>query len=648
MTSKPAGMRLAAPGSCSTPALPGRCWTSVGMPSSATRCGSGPSSSSRTRGSKRVAVQPFEHVDEHVLRAAQPAVGRDEKDAHPVPILPRLLQTGAARVDEWVHVRSGTRVMISLLCTITVLGCADSALGARPPGATAPASSTSPSPPTRPSTASRRRRPPARQQWMRDKYWRMRAYSPYFDTRTAWYHPRLVLQGRLRDLSGRDRGSRRTSTCATRRAASSTSGTTAAAAPARSSRVTSAPRPTAPPGSPTPSASYAQGYKGLFVDDVNMEQRISDGNGNLQWPVDPRTGQHDDRAAWRRYMAEFMEQIRRELPGAEIVHNSLWFDGDADPYIQRQHNAADLIEIERGVNDSGLRGGEGSVSLRTLLKLIDRRQAARQGRDPRRLGPDRRRAHVRPRRVLPDLHRARRAGQQPRGHARRLVVGLRHRPRRGARRALRPAHRRHPPRLHGRHGAAEHAGHADAHGHARRRLQGPRRRAAHHRHARRRAPASCWCAWAPWSRAADRHRDGRRPAGPGRPRSPRSRPRHADADADADPDRPGGQDHGQEVSRSPASPASAARSRSPAASTAPAPAPSSSSSSARRAASGRPSRRSPPASPATAPSRPRSRPPRPASHRVQAHFKGTKIATASISSFRTFTALPKGAWPFPA
>ncbi len=63
-------------------------------------------------------------------------------------------------------------------------------------------------------------------------------------------------------------------------------------------------------------------------------------------------------------MAEFMEQIRRELPGAEIVHNSLWFDGDSDPYVRRQHDAADLIEIERGINDSGLRGGEGFWSLR--------------------------------------------------------------------------------------------------------------------------------------------------------------------------------------------------------------------------------------------------------------------------------------------
>src|SRR5262249_45554602 len=28
---------------------------------------------------------------------------------------------------------------------------------------------------------------PAEEQWMRDHYWRMLAYSPYFDTRTAWY-----------------------------------------------------------------------------------------------------------------------------------------------------------------------------------------------------------------------------------------------------------------------------------------------------------------------------------------------------------------------------------------------------------------------------------------------------------------------------
>ena len=122
-----------------------------------------------------------------------------------------------------------------------------------------------------------------------------------------------------------------------------------------------------------------QGYKGLFVDDVNMSLRISDGNGNLQWPVDPRTGTTMTAENWRRYLAEFMEQIRREIPGAEIVHNSLWFDGDSDPYVRRQHDAADLIEIERGINDSGLRGGEGFWSVKTLFKFIDRLHARGKG-----------------------------------------------------------------------------------------------------------------------------------------------------------------------------------------------------------------------------------------------------------------------------
>ena len=124
---------------------------------------------------------------------------------------------------------------------------------------------------------------------------------------------------------------------------------------------------------------YLKGYKGLFVDDVNMSLRISDGAGNLKWPVDPRTGTTMTAENWRRYLAEFMEQLQRELPGAEIVHNSLWFDGDSDPYVRRQLDAADLIEIERGINDSGLRGGEGFWSVKTLFKFIDRLHARGKG-----------------------------------------------------------------------------------------------------------------------------------------------------------------------------------------------------------------------------------------------------------------------------
>lgn len=271
------------------------------------------------------------------------------------------------------------RAMISLLCAISVLGCSSSAFAAAPvrdrEGIVHFAKSAD-------STFDKYSQYPSleRQQWMRSKYWRMRAYSPYFDTRTSWFSKAwfykdayAIYPGEsiattnqewiLRDAQGRklyiwyDCGGG------------------------------SCPQYAADIGSPQFRAhwiadarrSYNAGYHGIFVDDVNMELRISDGYGNLQWPVDPRTGAPMNEASWRRYMAEFMEQIRREFPSAEIVHNSLWFNGDADPYIQRQLAAADMIEIERGVNDSGLRGGEGVVSLRTLLKFVDRRHANGQG-----------------------------------------------------------------------------------------------------------------------------------------------------------------------------------------------------------------------------------------------------------------------------
>ena len=269
------------------------------------------------------------------------------------------------------------RLMISLLCTLTVLGCADSAFGAAPGRDRAGVihfAKSADSSFDRFSQAPT----PARQQWMRTKYWRMRAYSPYFDTRTAWYQRAWFYKDAMAIYPGetgvpsdfylRDAQGRKLYVWYDCGGGSCSQFAGDIGSPAfRAAWIADAKR------------SYAQGYQGLFVDDVNMQQRISDGYGNLQWPLDPRTGQLMNEQSWRRYMAEFMEQIRRELPGAEIVHNSLWFDGDADPLIRRQQDAADLIEIERGINDSGLRGGEGSVSVRTLLKLIDRLQARGKG-----------------------------------------------------------------------------------------------------------------------------------------------------------------------------------------------------------------------------------------------------------------------------
>ena len=57
-------------------------------------------------------------------------------------------------------------------------------------------------------------------------------------------------------------------------------------------------------------------------------------------PIDPRTGQAMTEADWRRYMAEFTEQIRAALPGKEIVHNAIWFAGHDDPVRPARARAA--------------------------------------------------------------------------------------------------------------------------------------------------------------------------------------------------------------------------------------------------------------------------------------------------------------------
>ena len=115
----------------------------------------------------------------------------------------------------------------------------------------------------------------------------------------------------------------------------------------------------------------AKGYDGIFVDDVNMEMKVSNGAGNFVRPMDPRTGQPMTDANWRRYMAEFTEAIRAAFPDKEITHNSLWWMDRNDPYVQRQVAAADNIEMERGFNDGGIGGGTGQWSFSNYLSYVD-------------------------------------------------------------------------------------------------------------------------------------------------------------------------------------------------------------------------------------------------------------------------------------
>ncbi|HEV2981511.1 MAG TPA: putative glycoside hydrolase [Solirubrobacteraceae bacterium] len=122
-------------------------------------------------------------------------------------------------------------------------------------------------------------------------------------------------------------------------------------------------------------ATLAHGYHGLFIDDVNMEQRVSDGSGTLVAPIDDATGQPMTAEAWRRYMSVFMQEVRAALPGVEIAHNVEWLADTprraSDALIAAEIRAADYVNLERGVNDTGIRGGDGPYSLSGFLAYID-------------------------------------------------------------------------------------------------------------------------------------------------------------------------------------------------------------------------------------------------------------------------------------
>jgi len=222
----------------------------------------------------------------------------------------------------------------------------------------------------------------SQQQWMRDHFFRMSVYSPFFDSKTSWYpnawgyvdlyalykgsnvavqHPDWI----LRDGSGR-----------------------AMYIPYGCNNG-SCPQYAGNPGNlafrqyiiQAVSTMAARGYKGVWMDDVNMWFRVGDGYGNETPPIDPNTGTYMTWDNWRRYIAEFTEAIRAAVPRMEIVHNTIWYAGlsgvrDMDPFIRREIAAADYINLERGVNDDGLTGGTGDWALRTFFGFIDRVHAA--------------------------------------------------------------------------------------------------------------------------------------------------------------------------------------------------------------------------------------------------------------------------------
>jgi hypothetical protein len=220
----------------------------------------------------------------------------------------------------------------------------------------------------------------AQQSFMRSHYWRMRVYAPYFDSRLSWYRDGWVYQDAyaiypsssvltdhpdwiLRDGAGNKLwvqfacgGGKCTQYAAD-----------IGNPDFRAWWIAGA------------KAKLKAGYRGLFIDDVNMAERVSDGYGQETKPVDPRTGAPMNETAWQHYMADFMVQVRAAIPDAEIVHNTIWTVGDASNDLKRQLGAADFIELERGFNDGGIVGGSSKFGWQTLASFIDRRHGSGQG-----------------------------------------------------------------------------------------------------------------------------------------------------------------------------------------------------------------------------------------------------------------------------
>jgi hypothetical protein len=215
----------------------------------------------------------------------------------------------------------------------------------------------------------------AERAWMRDHYWRMRGYAPFFNQALGWAPPSHFYQD-LYAIYNDGEGEQ-----------------TVAQHPdwvlrdAQGRRLFipygcgggSCPQYAADVGNPEfreqwiaeAGSRLAAGYEGIFIDDVNLEMRVGNGAGDEVRPIDPRTGSQMSVANWRRYVAEFTEEIRDAFPDVEIVHNSLWWVDHSNPYVKRQTDAADVIELERGFNDPGLTGGGGKYGYRTYLDHVE-------------------------------------------------------------------------------------------------------------------------------------------------------------------------------------------------------------------------------------------------------------------------------------
>jgi Hypothetical glycosyl hydrolase family 15 len=225
---------------------------------------------------------------------------------------------------------------------------------------------------------------PETQAWLRAHMWRMTVFSPYFDEKTSWYAQGWLYDDSYAIYKGSQLATQHPEWILKDAAGNRLYipfGCAAGTCPQYAGDISN----------PAYRHNWiaevrtelAHGYRGLFVDDVNMEQRTGNGEGQQVTPIDSTTGQAMSATAWRGYMAEFMAEVRAAFPSIEIVHNAIWFAnssaGTADPSIRREVESANYINLERGVNDSGLTGGNGPWSVNALFSFIDQVHALGRG-----------------------------------------------------------------------------------------------------------------------------------------------------------------------------------------------------------------------------------------------------------------------------
>lgn len=210
------------------------------------------------------------------------------------------------------------------------------------------------------------------QEWMRSHYWRMRVFASYFGSRTAWSPPAGAYKDLYAVYADSPEAEQHPDWILRDRSGSKLYipyGCSGTRCPQYAGDI----------GSPSFREQWIQeardlleqGYGGFFIDDVNMDMRVGDGRGDDVRPMDPRTGAPMTDIDWRRYMAQFVREIREALPDAEIVHNALWWAPEDDVYVQRAIASADYVELERGFSDPGIHGGGGKYGLDTFLEHID-------------------------------------------------------------------------------------------------------------------------------------------------------------------------------------------------------------------------------------------------------------------------------------